>query len=120
MLHVITQQLKSFKYAFSGLAKVIFTERNMQLHVVAAITVLGFGFYYHLTATEWCLITLCIGLVFSAEMFNTAIEKWIDFVHPQHHKTVGFVKDVAAGAVLVLAIAAAVVGLIIFLPKILA
>lgn len=120
MLHVITKQLKSFKYAFSGLGKVMLSERNLQLHAVAAITVVGFGFYYHITATEWCLITLSIAIVFSAEMFNTAIEKWIDFVHPQQHKTVGFVKDVAAGAVLVLAIAAAVVGLIIFLPKMLA
>ena len=120
MLHVIAKQLKSFKYAFSGLAKVMLTERNMQIHVIAAITVVGFGFYYQLNATEWCLIILCIAAVFSAEMFNTAIEKWIDFVHPHQHKTVGLVKDVAAGAVLVLAIAAAVVGLMIFLPKMLA
>ncbi len=120
MLNALAKQVKSFKYAFSGIAKVVLTERNMQIHVVAAITVVGFGFYYHLNTTEWCLVIICIAAVFSAEMFNTAIEKWIDFVHPQHHKTVGFVKDVAAGAVLVLAIAAAVVGLMIFLPKILA
>ena len=120
MLNALAKQVKSFKYAFSGIAKVVLTERNMQIHVVAAITVVGFGVYYHLTTTEWCLVTICIAAVFSAEMFNTAIEKWIDFVHPQQHKTVGFVKDVAAAAVLVLAIAAAVVGLMIFLPKILA
>jgi diacylglycerol kinase (ATP) len=74
--------------------------------------------YYHITTTEWCIVLLCFGLVLSAEAFNTAIERLVNLVSPDFHPIAGDVKDVAAGAVLICAIASAIIGCIIFIPYI--
>ena len=74
------------------------------------------GFYFGITPTEWCIVVICFGVVLAAEGFNTAIERLVDLVSPGFHPIAGDVKDVAAGAVLICAIAAAIVGSIIFLP----
>jgi len=73
-------------------------------------------FFFGITRTEWIVIILCIGVVIAAELFNTAIERLVDLVSPERHPIAGQVKDIAAGAVLVCAVAAAIIGIIIFLP----
>ena len=75
------------------------------------------GFYCNITQTEWLFQTLAIGFVMSIEGLNTAVEKIADFIHPNYHKRIGFIKDIAAGAVLFAAITAIAIGLIIYVPK---
>ena len=75
------------------------------------------GFYFHITTTEWLFQTLAIGLVMSIEGLNTAVEKIADFIHPNYHERIGFIKDIAAGAVFFAAMTAIAIGLIIYLPK---
>ncbi len=113
----MNRQLASFKYAFKGLYNLIRTERNARIHIAAAIGTVLAGWWLDLSVTEWSLVTLCIGMVIAAEGFNTAIEKLTDLVSPAYHPLAEKVKDIAAGAVLAVAIAAAVVGLMVFIPK---
>lgn len=114
----IKKRALSFKYAVNGIRHAIKTQHNLQIHIFAAIVVILLGVILKLNLLEWSLITLSIGLVFSAEMLNTAIEYLTDLISPEYNKQAGQVKDIAAGAVLVCAITAALVGLFIFLPKI--
>lgn len=74
------------------------------------------GIVLGITRTEWIMVVMCIGTVIAAELFNTAIEKLVDLVSPERHPVAGQVKDIAAGAVLICAVAAAIIGLIIFIP----
>lgn len=113
----VKKEIKSFKHAFNGLFSAIKFELHLKFHVLATGVVLVCGFSFDVSATEWCVLLLCIGIVLSAELFNTAIEKWLDYTHPEQHKTVGFVKDVSAAAVLILSIVAAIIAGIIFIPK---
>lgn len=113
----IQKEARSFKYAFNGIFNAIKSELHVKFHALAAILVVVCGFVFDVSSLEWCVLLLCIGVVFSAELINTAIEKWLDYAHPEQHKTVGFVKDVAAGAVLVLSIISACIAGIIFIPK---
>lgn len=92
----------------------------MKIHVATTIVVIASGWFFSITPTEWCLVTLSIVLVLSAEGFNTAIEHLTDLTSPDYHPLAGKAKDVAAGAVLLAAIGAAIVGLIVFLPYFLA
>ena len=107
-----------FKYAWNGIVHFFRSQLNARIHAVIALCVLVAGWFAKLSGTEWVIIVLCIGLVFTAEMFNTAIELLTDLVSPGYDKQAGLVKDIAAGAVLVSAIAAAIAGLWIFTPKI--
>ena len=91
-------------------------EQNLSFHLIASVIVIIAGFVLGITRTEWMIIALCIGVVIAAELFNTAIEKLVDLVSPERHPIAGQVKDIAAGAVLICAAAAAIVGLIIFIP----
>ena len=75
------------------------------------------GFFMHITTTEWLFQTLAIGLVMSIEGINTAVEKIADFIHPNFHEKIGFIKDIAAGAVFFAALTAVAIGLIIYVPK---
>lgn len=75
------------------------------------------GFYFHISHEEWLFQTLAIGLVLSIEGLNTAVEKVADFIHPNYHERIGFIKDIAAGAVFFAAITAIATGLIIYIPK---
>lgn len=77
------------------------------------------GFYFDISSTEWLFQTLAIGFVMSIEGLNTAVEKIADFIHPNYHERIGFIKDIAAGAVLFAALTAVIIGLIIYLPRIL-
>lgn len=111
-------RLKSFKYAFDGLADLVKTQPNAWIHTFIALVVLLAGFLFQLSRIEWCIISLTIALVFAAEAFNTSIEYLTNLVSPDYHPLAGKTKDVAAAGVLIVAIGAAAVGVIIFLPKV--
>ena len=96
------------------------TQHNFWVHLGITILVVAAGLFFRISLNDWMLIILAIGLVLSAETFNTAIEQLTDLVHPDTHPVAGRVKDVAAGAVLLAALAAAFIGLLIFVPKIMA
>ena len=110
------KRAKSFVYAWQGMRSLVSREHNAWIHSFATVCVLIAGFAFQITRIEWALVILCIGTVFAAEGFNTAIERMVDFVSPERHPQAGLIKDVAAGAVLFTAIAAAIVGLIVFVP----
>lgn len=107
--------LKSFAFAAKGFCSVVKTQRNMRFHLCATFYVLVFSFFYGFSAAEYCLIFFAICCVISAEMFNTAAEHIVDALCPEWNKSAGFVKDVAAGAVLVACVGAAACGFLLFL-----
>ena len=112
--------LKSFGYAFRGIGEVFCREQNFKVHTIAAISALLLGWFFHISPWEWCFLAVVIALVMATEMANTAMEKLCDVTHPEHNETIRVVKDVSAGMVLVCAIGALAIGLIIFLPKVIA
>ena len=109
---------KSFGYAFEGIFTCIRQERNMKIHCCAAIMVVALGLFLGLSATEWCICLVLFGLVMALELVNTAVEAVVDLVTKERKPLAKVAKDTAAGAVLIAAIMAAIVGCIIFLPKI--
>lgn len=111
---------KSFVYAARGIKSFITQEHNAWIHAAITVMAVAAGFALRITRVEWTAIILCIGIVFAAEAFNTAIERLVDIVSPGHDKRAGNVKDIAAGAVLICAIMAATVGMLIFIPRLLA
>jgi diacylglycerol kinase (ATP) len=114
----ITARLKSFTYAFKGVLHIYSKEHNMWIHLLATIIVILSGCYYHISSTEWIAVCIAIGFVISAELFNSAIEKLVNLVSPGVHPLAGLIKDIAAGAVLIAAITAAVIGIIVFGPRV--
>jgi diacylglycerol kinase (ATP) len=110
---------RSFGYALTGMKELIRSEQNARIHLFISICVIVAGFLFGLAAWEWCVVALCIGLVFAAEAFNTVIEKLVDHLFPNKHETARLAKDIAAGAVLFCAAMAVVCGIIVFLPKLL-
>ncbi len=115
----IRKRAKSFGYAFSGIRTLLRDEHNSRIHVFAMVCVIILGFILHLSSTEWCIVALCCGAVLMAEAMNSAVEAIADLVSPEYHPLIKKAKDVGAAGVLMMAIAAAAAGLIIFLPKIL-
>jgi diacylglycerol kinase len=116
---------KSFKYALNGFILLVKTERNFQIIVGCMMVTLLVGFsldyfHQHLTRFEWAVLWLAMGLVFVSEALNTALEKTLDTLHPEHHVGVGKAKDMAAGATLVASTVALIVGAYILLPRIVA
>lgn len=109
---------RSFIYAAAGIWYCIRNERNFAVHCCAAVGVIIAGFFFGISSTEWMIISINIAVVTGFEMLNTSVEKICNLVHPQHHPFVKIIKDVAAGAVMLAAIAAVVCGTIIFFPKI--
>ena len=116
MRYEFKKQLHSFGYAWKGIRCCIGKEQNLSFHLIAAVLVVITGVTLGITQTEWTAVILCISLVVTAELFNTAIEKLVDLVSPEQHPVAGKVKDIAAGAVLMCAVAATLIGLIIFIP----
>lgn len=114
----IRKRIKSFHYAFSGIGKFLQSEHNARLHAIATVVVIAAALYYKVSFAEAAILTITIGFVWVAEMFNTCVEKAMDFISLEEHKEIKFIKDVAAGAVLVAAISALLIGLFIFIPKI--
>ena len=108
---------KSFRYAFEGIFTCIRHERNMKIHCVMAVLVVIGGFVLHISQIEWFICLILFGLVMSLEMVNTAIEATVVLVTQERKPLAKKAKDVAAGAVLISAIMAAIIGCIIFIPK---
>src|SRR6187551_2641845 len=105
---------KSFIYAIHGLWSGVADQRNLKFQLAVAVTVVGAGFYLSITAIEWSIILLCIAMVIGLELINTALETLVDLVTLERKPLAGKIKDIAAAAVLVSAVASAIVGLIIF------
>lgn len=112
-------RIKSVGFALRGAILLIRTEASIKIQVFLAIVMTALGFYFDISNTEWILQILAIAMVMGVEGANTAIEKICDFVHPEFDSKIGFIKDVSAGAVMLVSIGAAIVGLIIYLPRIL-
>lgn len=107
----------SFKYAFEGILQAYVGEQNLKIHTVIAVLVIIFGFILKISYTEWLVCLVLIGLVLMAEFFNTSIEYLVDLVSPEIHPLAKATKDTASAGVLMMAIISAIIGLIIFIPK---
>ena len=107
----------SFSHALEGIINTIRVERNLKIHFMVIICVIIVGLIVKLSVYEWIVCIVLFGLVISAEMFNTALEKTLDYINENYDEKIRFIKDASAGAVLVLSIASAAIGLIIFIPK---
>ena len=112
----LAKRIKSFGYAFAGIRVLIREEHNAWIHCVAAVDAVTLGFLFDITPGEWTAVVIVIAMVFSAEAVNSAIERTADFVKAERDDRKRDIKDLAAGAVLICAVGAAVVGVIIFLP----
>jgi diacylglycerol kinase (ATP) len=113
----ITGRIKSVGFAVKGAFKLITTEHSVMVQFSLAILMIFAGFYFEIDRYEWMMQILAFGLVLGIESMNTGIEKMADFVHPEFHDRIGFIKDIAAGGVLFAAIAAIAIGLLIYVPK---
>ena len=111
-------EIKSFSHAINGIKYAISCEKHLRFHLFAAVLVIAAGWFFTISFTEWCLVILSMGAVITAELINTALEQLVNLVSPQQHPIAGRVKDVAAGAVLVISMVAAIVGLMVFIPKV--
>lgn len=109
--------VKSFTYAWKGVVWLWNSEPNFRLHILIGGVAIFLGLLFRLSLLEWCIISMCITSVMAAEAFNTSLEKLADALHPEYHDLIRKSKDISAGAVLLIALAAFAVGLIIFLPK---
>lgn len=112
--------IAGFGYAFSGLWYALRTQRNMRVHLLIAVLAIVLGIVLHISAVEFALIFVAITAVFIAEMFNTVFELCVDLASPEYHPLAKIAKDVAAGAVLLNAMLAIVIGLFVFGPHLLA
>ena len=108
----------SFKYAFEGIIQTYKGEQNLKIHTFIAILVIVFGFFLKISAIEWYICLLLIGLVLMSEFFNTAIEYVVDLASPKIHPLAKAAKDTASAGVLMMSIMSAIVGASIFIPKI--
>lgn len=113
-----TSLAASFGHALRGIPTALRTERNLRIDLAASAVIVALGLAIRLSTIEWCIVITLCGLVIAAELFNTAIEKSLDVITKEYNATVKSVKDIAAGAVLVIAVTAAIVGVIIFISKI--
>lgn len=109
-------RIRSFSHAFRGLGFMLKTQHNAWIHLVATAAVIGFGVWLNLSFHDWRWIVLAVGFVWVAEIVNTAFEHLCDVVQPEFHVSVKAAKDVAAGAVLVAACVAVIIGALVFLP----
>lgn len=118
-LKVKTKKLiNSFKYALQGFFTSFRKERNMKIHILIMLLVIIIGLILKINIMEWFICIILFGIVIAGEMFNTAIETTVDIAMPYKDKRAKIAKDISAGAVLVLAITSVIIGLMIFIPKI--
>lgn len=115
---MLQKRINSFRYAFAGIYILFKTQVNARIHLSAILLVSISGWLMDINATEWLIIVLCFGMILSAEGMNSALETLTDLVSPEYHPLAGKAKDLAAGAVLILALMSIVIGGIIFIPKI--
>jgi diacylglycerol kinase len=111
------RRAESFRAAFTGLWRLITTERHFQIHLIAAACAITLAALHQFDRTEWLILILTVGLVLVAEGLNSAIERAIDASTPGFHPLVKAAKDIGAGAVLIAAIVSVIIGLLLFLPK---
>ena len=109
-------RFKSMGFALKGAIKLITTEHSVMVQSFLAVLMVIAGFYFEISHEEWLVQTLAIGLVLGIEGLNTAVEKIADFIHPEYHERIGFIKDIAAGAVFFAAMTAIAIGCIIYIP----
>lgn len=114
----LINRLKGAKYALKGAITLIKTEASIQVQFSIGILLTIAGFYFNISTAEWIFQIFAIGMVMSIEGLNTAVEEIADFIHPDFHHKIGLIKDIAAGAVFFAAIAASIIGLLIYIPKI--
>lgn len=107
---------KSFYFAFSGIKTALWTERNMRIHLLVSIVVIGCSIFFSINKLEWLFVIIAIGGIFSLELMNSAIERVVDLITVEYHPLAKQAKDLAAGAVFIYAVIAVVIGLIIFIP----
>lgn len=112
-----TGRLKSVGFAVKGAIKLITTEHSVMVQSSIAVLMIIAGFYFEIDRYEWMFQIFAFGLVLSIEGLNTAVEKVADFIHPDYHERIGFIKDIAAGAVFFAALTAITIGLFIYLPR---
>lgn len=115
----VSGRIKSIGFAVKGVYKLVTTEHSVMVQFSIMILMVIAGFYFHISREEWMLQILAFGLVLAIEGLNTAVEKIADFIHPEFNEKIGFIKDIAAGAVMFAACSAIAIGFIIYLPKIL-
>ncbi len=112
---MIRQRARSFSFAFRGLG-LLFSQPNAIIELLIGVAMTGLGLVFGFTLYEWMVTAICIGAVLGAEAVNTAIEKLCDHLHPEQHPAIAKVKDLSAAAVLIVALSAAVCGVLILLP----
>ena len=112
----LKRRILSFKYAAQGIKWAFSTQVNLWIHLLAALCAILLAFYFNITKNEWVIIILCIVAVFTVEFINTAFEWIVDSIYKEKHPVAGKIKDVAAAAVIIVAIGVAVIGVIIFYP----
>lgn len=110
--------LDSFKYALMGIDEAFKQEKNLKIHTLAMILVVGAGLFFNISVVEWLFCLVAFALVIGAEMINTSYEEMVNLLSPEKQKSAKYAKDIAAGAVLIFAFFSLVIGLIIFVPKI--
>lgn len=113
----LSRFFRSFQYAAQGIYAAIQKEQNIRFHLMAAVIVALSGWLTGLSKTEWLIVILLIGGMLAFELVNTAMERVVDLASPELHPLAKQAKDMAAGAVLVFAVASAIIGLLIFIPK---
>ncbi|NDV43045.1 diacylglycerol kinase family protein [Flagellimonas sediminis] len=113
----ITNRIRGVGYALKGMFLLLRTENSIQIQFCIALVMTVAGFYFEISSTEWVLQLLAIGMVMGIEGLNTAIEKVSDYIQPDLDPKIGFIKDISAGAVMIVSIIASIIGLIIYLPK---
>lgn len=106
----------SFKYAIEGVISALKTEPNLKFHFLIAVLVIFLGWFFLISTLEWIILITMMGLVISLELTNTAIEAMVDYLIPNIHPVAKKVKDISAGAVLIVSITAVIIGLLVFLP----
>jgi diacylglycerol kinase len=110
--------LDSFRFAFKGIKEAFHTQWNFKIHLICTVLIFSAGFIFHISVGEWTAVILCIGMVLTLELMNTAIEYLVNLVSPDYNIQAGKVKDIAAGAVLIGAVTSIIVAAVIFIPKI--
>ena len=113
----LSGRFKSLGFALKGAIKLATTEHSVMVQSSLAVLLVIAGFYFEISREEWMFQTLAIGLVLAIEGLNTAVEKVADFIHPEFHEKIGFIKDIAAGAVFFAAMTAITIGCFIYIPK---
>jgi diacylglycerol kinase (ATP) len=116
----IVNRIKSVSFAFKGLGILIKSENSIKTQIFISLLMTICGFTFKISITEWALQIICIGAVLLTESLNTAIEKIANFIHPDYHKKIGVIKDVAAGAVAFAAIMSILIACLIYVPKMIA